>query len=100
MSMRPNRSRVTLVISSAAESLVRSVWIVRKVGSLASITRAGGECFQRPTISIDAGDLDACRQQSPRHCSADAPRRTGHDRHSLGFGHGMLPPALPTSILL
>ena len=44
-----------------------------EVGSLASLTCAGGECFQRPTISIDAGDLDACRQQSPRHCSADAP---------------------------
>ena len=26
--MRPNRARVALVISSAAESLVRSVWMV------------------------------------------------------------------------
>jgi hypothetical protein len=46
------------------------------------------------------GDPDAWRQQAPRHRPANAARRTGHDRHSLGFAHGVVPPALPASILL
>jgi hypothetical protein len=49
---------------------------------------ARGQRLQRLTIAIDTGDPDACRQQASRHRPANAARRTGHDRHSLGFGHG------------
>jgi hypothetical protein len=51
-------------------------------GPLSLLTRTRGECLQRLAVAIDAGDPDACRQQSPCHCPADAARRSGHDGHS------------------
>ena len=85
--MRPNLARRALVISSAAELLVRSVWTVEIV-PLSLLSGAGCECLQRLTIAVDAGDPDAYGQQTERHRFADATGRTGHNRHSLGFGHG------------
>jgi hypothetical protein len=54
----------------------------QQFGRFSLLARARRERLQRFTISIDAGDPDACRQQSPCHCPADAARRSGHDGHS------------------
>ena len=45
---------------------------------LSLLARVRGKRLQRLTIAIDAGDLDARRQQAPRYCPADAACCTGH----------------------
>jgi len=71
-----------------------------QVAGLALLTRVRRKRLQRLSIAIDAGDPDACRQQRPRHCPADAARRTGYDRHSLGFDHSWFLPCCRGPILL
>src|SRR5947207_3415755 len=88
ISMRPNRSRAALVISSVAESLVRSVG--EQIVCLVLLTRTRGERFQRLTVAIDAGDSDARGQQPTRYRPTDTARGASYDCHSLGFGHAAL----------
>ena len=63
--MRPNRARAALVISSAAESSVRSVWTVSRFSALPSHGCSRRRGLQRLTIAIDAGDPDTCCEQGP-----------------------------------
>jgi len=59
----------------------------QQFGRLPLFTRACREHLQRFTIAINAGNPDPLRQQSPRHYSANATCGTGHNGHSLDFGH-------------
>ena len=72
--LRPNRARVAMVISSAAVSVVRSARTVKKqLGGLSMLTCARRKRFQRISVAIDPGDLDARRQQASHHRPADPP---------------------------
>jgi len=71
--MRPNRARAALVISSVAESLARSVWMVSRLSALPWLMGACRKGLERLTIAIDPGDPDARRQQALRHCPCRLP---------------------------
>ena len=40
---------------------------------LSLLTCAGGECLQRLTVAVDAGDPDTCCEQAVRHGPAEPP---------------------------
>ncbi len=89
--MRPNRSRVALVISSTASSSSdrsRSSPVVRLPCSGASTSASDA------LDPIDARDPHVCHHQAPHHRPADTARRTGHNRHSL-VGRGSFLPGCP-----
>jgi hypothetical protein len=54
-------------------------------GRFSLFARACRKGLQRLTVAIDTGDPDARRQQAARQRPANATRRTGHDRYSLGL---------------
>jgi len=88
--------RGCLVISSVAESLVRSVWDGEQVAALPAHSRSPPGLLAAHELDHPRR-LDALRQQSPRFAPADAALLTGHDRHSLGFRSVCFSLCLPSS---